>query len=364
MRSEPDIPDLNPFPPLVRRAVVLAGPTASGKSGVALELAEALDGEILSLDSIAVYRDMDIGSAKPSAADRDRVPHHLLDLVPPTEDFSVARYLRAAHRAVRQIEGRGRLPIFVGGTPLFLKGILRGFDPGPPADWEFRERVERDVRRYGIDALRERLRQVDPLAAHRIGPSDTRRMIRALEYVRHTGVPISHRQTQFDRGQPAHACRVFALSHDRQRLHDRINRRVETMFDRGLVEETQGLLRRYGELSRTARQAVGYREVLTWLGRRDETARPHETARRDEAEGPRLARSAEPTTLEQVKRDVATHTRQLAKRQETWFRSLSEIRPIPVAPEDQAEAIAARIADHIGDPGETDRRVGKTAGEV
>lgn len=355
MLSEPDIPDLNPFPPLVRQAVVLAGPTASGKSGVALELAEALGGEILSLDSIAVYRDMDIGTAKPSAADRGRIPHHLLDLVPPTEDFSVARYLRAAHRLVREIEGRRRLPIFVGGTPLFLKGILRGFDPGPPADWEFRERVERDVRRHGIDALRERLRQVDPLAAHRIGPSDTRRMIRALEYVRHTGVPISHRQTQFDRGQPAQACRVFALRHDRQHLHERINRRVETMFGRGLVEETRGLIGRYGELSRTARQAVGYREVLAWLGPRDE------------AEDPMSAPAAEPTTLEQVKRDVAAHTRQLARRQETWFRSLSEIRPIPVAPEETAAAIASRIADRIRDTtgtAETGGRVGKTADDV
>ena len=196
------------FPPVIDRVIVLTGATATGKSEVALQLAELLGGEILSLDSIAVYRGMDIGTAKPDADARCRIPHHLIDLVDPVEEFSVARYLEAAHQKIEEIESRGLRAIFVGGTPMFLKGILRGFDPGPPADWNFRESVESDLRNHGIEALRDRLRQVDPLAAHRIGANDTRRMIRALEVARHTGMPLSHRQTHFERCRDAMTTRA------------------------------------------------------------------------------------------------------------------------------------------------------------
>ena len=290
------------YPPLVDRAVVLTGPTASGKSELGIRLAERIGGEILSLDSIAVYREMDIGTAKPTEADRGRVPHHLIDLVWPTRDFSVACYLKAAHAKVDDLCARGVVPIFVGGTPMFLKGVLRGFDPGPPADWEFRQAVEADLIRFGGEALRERLRQVDPLAAHRIGPNDTRRMIRALEVARYTGQPLSHRQTQFDRGRDADQCRVFALRWQRGELHERINARVESMFAGGLVDEVRGLLQRHGTLSRTASQAVGYRELIEWIEHGGDLA--------------------------EVQQAVAAHTRQLARRQETWFRSFSEIRGI------------------------------------
>jgi tRNA dimethylallyltransferase len=290
------------FAPLVGEVIVITGATASGKSAVALELAERLDAEILSLDSIAVYRGMDIGTAKPSPADRARIPHHLLDLVAPDQDFSVACFLKAAHEAIAEIRSRGREAIFVGGTPMFLKGVLRGFDPGPPADWEFREAVEHDVSQHGLQALYDRLRQVDPLAAHRIAPTDKRRMIRALEVARHTGVPLSHRQTQFDQGRSAGECRVFAIHWPREQLHQRINCRVGQMFDAGLVDEVRGLLAKHGSLSRTAAQAVGYREVIDWLQTGD----------------------ALEATIEQV----AAHTRQLARRQETWFRSFSEVRQL------------------------------------
>lgn len=310
------------FPPLVDDAIVLTGPTASGKSSVAIALAERIDGEVLSLDSIAVYRGMDIGTAKPSAADRKRVPHHLIDLVEPTEDFSVACYLRAAHAKVQEIRQRNRVAIFVGGTPMFLKGILRGFDPGPPADWEFRNAVEADIESHGIEALRERLRQVDPLAAHRIAPNDTRRMIRALEVARLTGVPISHRQVQFDRTRDAAECNVFALAWPRDQLHQRINRRVEQMFQQGLIDEIRRLRSQHGELSRTASQAVGYREVLEG----DPSGMP----------------------IANIMDEVAAHTRQLARRQETWFRSFSEIRPLAVQEPLHPETIAAEIESILG----------------
>ena len=305
------------FPPLVDDAIVLTGPTAAGKSSIAMALADRINGEIISLDSIAVYRGMDIGTAKPSMADRKRVPHHLVDLVEPTEEFSVACYLREAHAKVREIHRRGRAVIFVGGTPMFLKGVLRGFDPGPPADWDFRKAVESDVQAYGVDALRERLRQVDPLAEHRIGPNDTRRMIRALEVARQTGTPISHRQVQFDHAKDRSDCNVFSLLWPRDQLHARINRRVAEMFESNLIDEVRGLLDRHGGLSRTASQAVGYREVLQWLG--GETSR------------------------DVLEAEVGAHTRQLARRQETWFRSFSEIRAIPVDEPLPAEAIADRI---------------------
>ncbi|TWU60416.1 IPP transferase [Rubripirellula tenax] len=311
------------FESLAAQAIVLAGPTASGKSALGIELARLVNGEILSLDSIAVYRGMDIGTAKPTAAEQSAVPHHLIDLVEPTEEFSVVRYLRAAHAAVADVRSRGRTPIFVGGTPMFLKGVLRGFDPGPPADWEFREAVEADLQAHGVDALRDRLQQVDPLAAHRIGKNDARRMIRALEVARSTGQPISHRQIQFDRPIAASKCRVVALGWPRKMLHERIAARVEAMFCGGLVAEVQGLLDRHDELSRTAAQAVGYREVIDHLKRG--------------------------TRIEETITYVATHTRQLAKRQESWYRSFSEIRRIEVDESFDVVGVANRIVDQFAE---------------
>jgi len=312
---------LDSFPSLVGRAIVLTGPTASGKSSVAVELAERIEAEIISLDSIAVYREMDIGTAKPDDEQQSRVPHHLIDRVDPNQQFSVACYLQAAHAAVEDIEGRGRRVIFAGGTPMYLKGILRGFDPGPPADWEFRQAVERDVEKHGLAALWQRLQQVDPLAAHRIDPSDMRRMIRALEVAHLTGQPISHRQTQFDRRYDAEQCNVFHFSWNRTTLHQRIDRRVDQMFATGLVDEVKQLLKRWGSLSRTASQAVGYREVLQHL--EDET------------------------DLTQTVDEVAAHTRQLARRQETWFRSFHEIRSIQLDEPLDPAAIAERIASEL-----------------
>jgi tRNA dimethylallyltransferase len=222
---------------------------------------------------------------------------------------------------VADINQRGKRAIFVGGTPMFLKAILRGFDPGPPADWKFREAVEADTQRYGVDALRERLRQVDPVAAHRIGTNDVRRMIRALEVARFTGQPLTHRQLQFDRTRSPEECLVFAMQVPRGQLHARINARVDAMFDMGLVDEVQGLLERYAALSRTASQGVGYRELIAYFEQGGDVAT--------------------------VRKEIATHTRQLAKRQETWFRSFSEIRPVPAADPINAASIAKHLAGLI-----------------
>ena len=271
----------------------LTGATATGKSQIGLSLAQRIDAEIVSLDSMAVYQGMDIGTAKPSRDDRKAVPHHLLDLVSPAESFSLSEYLSAAHQVVSDLRKGNKKVLFVGGTPLYLKALLRGVCEGPPADEDFRREVEAEVDRIGLAALRQRLEQVDPLSATKLHPNDKRRMIRALEVYKITGVPISHYQTQFEEQSSQRCPSVFVLSRERGALHQRINQRVDNMFERGFVGEVQGILDRYGQFSQTAIQGVGYREVLHHLnGKMD----------------------LDPT-IEQTK----ARTRKFARRQETGF---------------------------------------------
>jgi tRNA dimethylallyltransferase len=249
---------------------------------------------------MSVYRGMDIGTAKPSPAERALIPHHLLDIVDPSQDFSLAEFVTLAHETVRDIRSRGREVLLVGGTPLYLKSLLRGLYQGPPPDWEFRRAIEEEIKQVGLGSLRERLEMVDPLSAQKLHPNDQRRMIRALEVYRLTGQPISHQQVQFEDGQPPGQCKVFCLAWPREELHQRIDARVERMFAAGLVDEVRQLLADYGSLSRTASQAVGYREVLEHLHGKFKLA----------------------AAVERVKH--ATH--QFARRQETWFRGLIECR--------------------------------------
>ena len=296
-----------------RDAWFLTGATASGKSSVALELAARLNAEILSLDSMAVYRGMDIGTAKPSAADQQAVPHHLIDLVDPAEDFSLAQYLASAERAIREIESRGKLPLFVGGTPLYLIAMLRGVEAGPPPDWEFRQHLQDVAAAEGNEAVHQRLQAVDPPTAERLHPADLRRVIRALEIHAATGRPMSESEQHFSQPIPQDQCRVFLLDWPRDELNQRINERVDAMFAAGWVEEVRQL-KSAGPLGRTASQAVGYRQILEFL----------------DAGG----------DLPQLVRDVQTTTRRFAKRQRTWFRSLGECRPIPMARSRSAAEIA------------------------
>lgn len=306
------------FPP-IRDCWFVTGPTASGKTQVGIALARRLQAEILSLDSMAIFRGLDIGTAKPTAADRAAVPHLLLDLASPDEDFSLVDYLVAAHAAVEEVRRRGRIPLFVGGTPLYLKALLRGLCEGPPADWDFRRAVEAEVREVGTEALHQRLQLVDPLSAAKLHPHDLRRIVRALEVHHLTGRPLSHQQTQFDELLGDTGCRVLALEWPRAVLHRRIEERVEQMFAAGLVDEVRGLLARYGQLSRTASQAVGYREVAEYLAGKG--------------------------TWEETVALVQARTRQFARRQETWFRSLAEIRRLPLQEGESADAIAGRMVE-------------------
>ncbi len=302
----------------VRDCWYLTGATASGKTRVGIELAKLLNAEIVSLDSMSVYREMNIGTAKPSTEQRAEVPHHLLDVVAPDEEYSLSQYIRDAHRVIGEIRSRGREVLFVGGTPLYLKALLRGVYPGPPADWEFRDQIEAELETVGVEALHARLEQVDPLAAAKLHPNDKRRIIRALEVYKQTGRPLSHEQTHFD-DVPHEQCKAFVMAWPRPTLHLRVEARVERMFQIGLVDEVKGLLDRYGDLGRTAAQAVGYREVIEFL------RNGHDL----------------PTVIEQVQ----ARTRQFARRQETWFRSLAECEFIPLDQEPDPKEFANRIIE-------------------
>jgi tRNA dimethylallyltransferase len=232
-------------------------------------------------------------------------------------EYSVAQYVDAAAAAVAEIRSRGKEPLFVGGTPLYLKSLLRGMFDGPPADWQMRREIEQELEQVGQPALYDRLVQIDPVAASNIHPHDKRRLIRALEVHRATGQPISHQLLLFEEGRPAEECRVFVLRRPRDELHGRIEERVRAMVRAGLVEEIRHLTS-VRELGRTARQAVGYRQALNYL-------------------------AGEYDHDEMVAR-ITYRTRRFAKRQGTWFRSLSECRFIDIVGEVDAEAVGARIA--------------------
>ncbi len=287
------------FPPL-ENCRFLTGPTGSGKTAAGVELAQKTGAEIISMDSMALYRGMDIGTAKPTAVERAAVPHHLIDVIEPHEEYSVAQYVAAAHEKVAEIRARGREVLFVGGTPLYLKALLRGLFKGPPADAAFRQQLHEEAARHAPGRLHNRLAQVDPAAAERLHPNDTRRIIRALEVYEKTGELMSDWQQQFNKLPEETGNRVYVLDWPRHELNERIDRRVDAMFAAGLVEEVRALMTRDPPLSKTARQAVGYREVI------------------EHFEGVR--------GLDETMALVKQHTRQLAKRQSTWFRGLPESR--------------------------------------
>jgi tRNA dimethylallyltransferase len=302
---------------ILRKCWFLAGPTAVGKSDVGVELSRRIDAEIVSLDSMSLYRGMDVGTAKPSLELRRRVPHHLIDVVEPHEEFSVAQYVDAAAAVSQQIVARGGVPLFVGGTGLYLRSLLRGVFEGPSADPAIRNQLQADAARVSPDELHERLKCVDPAAAARLHPNDVRRVIRALEVHAQTGLALSQFQQQVPRPPEERPQNVFWLAPPRAWLHERINRRVEIMLADGLLEEVQRLLAAPRPLSRTARQALGYQEAIDHLEGRISLA---ETLTR-----------------------IQTRTRQFAKRQHTWFRHLEECRPVEITGTETLADLADRL---------------------
>lgn len=308
---------------LLTRCWFLCGPTASGKTAVSLELAGHLNAEIVALDSMTLYRGMTIGTAKPAPEELLRVPHHLIDLIDPHEEFSLAEYLEAAAAACHEILSRGRRPLFVGGTGLYLRGVLRGIFNGPAADWEIRRELEEQSQRDGLIALHAELQRIDPVTAARLHPNDVRRVIRAIEVFRLTGAPLSALQEQPPRPLSERTPHVYWLSPPRDWLYQRINMRVRQMFQQGLLDEVRNLMQLPNPPGTTARQGLGYKEVIEWL----ESGSPG---------GPDP--SADLIEL------IQTRTRQFAKRQHTWFRNLEECTPIAITGDESPEELAARLA--------------------
>lgn len=298
--------------------ILIAGPTAVGKSAVALCLAEQLGGEIITVDSMQVYRGLDLGTAKPSAAERARVPHHLIDVADLTEAFDAAQFVCLARRAVPEIQQRGRVPILCGGTGFYLKAFLEGLGEAPPADPALRAELEATP----LPELLAELARRDPATAERIDRQNPRRVIRAVEVIRLTGKAFSVQRALWKQSGAVGADArptAFGLSRAPDDLRRRIDTRVDEMFARGLVEETRRLLEQGLKQNPTAMQAIGYRQVVAHL-----------------ESGLSLAE-----TIELVKR----RTRQFARRQMTWFRRQLPLEWIPL----EATALASATAAHIVD---------------
>ncbi len=304
--------------------LVIVGPTGSGKSQLALKVAETLGGEIVQADAFTVYRGLDIGTDKPDPESRARVPHHLLDIADPRERFSAGEFLRAADEAIAGIAARGHVPVVAGGTHFYVRALLLGLFPSPPTDAEIRRRLEAE---WEADpaALAARLAAVDPEAARRIPPADRQRILRALEVHELTGVPLTEHWRRQETA-PRYRAILVAPQRERAELYARIETRVDRMFTSGLVQEVESLLASGVPSSSHAMKAIGYREVA------------------DHLEG-RLP-------LEEAVRLTKVATRHLAKRQITWLRHMKEGPVHPVQPAEHggvAEVLTIWRTRHEGD---------------
>lgn len=277
---------------------ILTGPTASGKTGVGFSVAQRISSEIISADSMLIYRGMDIGTAKPSLSLRNRVSHHLIDIIDPWESYSVGRYVKDIEGVISNLSNRNRNFLVVGGSPLYIKSIVDGIFNGPEADWSIREELKKLATEKGNLFIHDILKRIDPVAAQRLHPNDLRRVIRAIEVYKKTSTQISSLYGQNRRGR-RHKFRIICIARSKEERYRRIDSRVEVMFKKGLVEEVRSLLDDTRGISRQARQALGYKEVIRYL------------------EGK--------CTLNDAKEMIKINTRRFSKRQMTWFRSFSNV---------------------------------------
>jgi tRNA dimethylallyltransferase len=303
--------------------IVLVGPTATGKSSIALALAERVGGEIIAADSMQVYRGLDIGTAKPSADERRRVPHHLLDLMDPDQSFTAADYVKLASAAIADIRTRGRLPIIVGGTGLYIRALFRGLLDGPGETTSLRATLYQEAARVGNAILHQRLDAIDSEAAAAIHPNDLFRVVRALEVTAVSGRPISTLRAEARRTHrpvPGPVLK-FGLERDRQELYQRIETRVEAMMDQGLLREVKGLLDRGYCATLRPLQAIGYRHMIKYLSGQ--------------------------TSLDDAVALLKRDTRRYAKRQLTWFRHEDDIEWLSVEGSGVSERILHLLVERI-----------------
>lgn len=309
----------------MKSVIVIAGPTASGKTRLSIELAKKLDGEIISADSMQVYRHMDIGTAKPDREEMSGIRHYLIDEVPPDKEFSVAKFQELALKYVSEVLDMGKVPIIAGGTGLYINSLVYNINFSETiSDWELRERLQKEAEEKGNRALYEQLKEIDPEAAARIHENDTKRIIRAIEVYTHTKQPISEHLKQSRLVPPPYRYLVFGLRMDREKLYERINRRVDRMLEKGLVDEVRKLMEMGYEKSTIAMQGLGYKEIVSYL--KGEISL-------DEA-------------VYIIKRD----TRHYAKRQMTWFKRIEGIEWLDVDENKELQDITARIIRIYGNP--------------
>ena len=304
--------------------LVIAGPTAVGKSELALQVAEQLQTEIISADSAQVYRYMDIGTAKPTAEEQNRIKHHLIDLVDPDQPFSVADYQQAANKIIKKLWSAKRLPLMVGGTGLYIRAVTNAYAFGRRgADYSTRENYEQDALRFGLRYLYQKLQDLDPETACKIHPNDQKRIIRALEVYSLEGKPISEQVTQTRMNESPFKTLLFGLTINRVALYERIENRVEKMLEKGFLEEVRSLRNKgFGEAA-PGMQILGYRQLLAYL---------------EGSEG-----------WEDTVAAIKKETRNLAKRQLTWFRREKEIIWIDVKESTAPEEIAKNICKIVKD---------------
>lgn len=280
--------------------VVLTGPTAVGKTKLSIDLAKALGGEIISADSMQVYKHMDIGSAKITEKEMDGVPHHLIDVLSPFEEFHIVRFQELAKKAVEDIYSRGRIPVFVGGTGFYIQAVTKDIDfTEGEEDKEYREELSRLAAEKGNEFLHEMLRNIDPKSAEEIHANNVKRVIRALEFYKENGFPISQHNEEQKQNETPYNLAYFVLNAPRELLYERIDRRVDEMMENGLMEEVQKLKNMGCRRDMTSMQGLGYKEILSFL----------------EGDVP----------LEEAVRILKRDTRHFAKRQLTWFRRESDV---------------------------------------
>jgi len=304
-------------------AIFLMGPTASGKTALSVKLAQALGGEIISVDSALVFRGMDIGTAKPTLEERGGIPHHLIDILDPSESYSTGQFRTHALTLMDAITRRGKIPILVGGTLLYFNALLNGLAVLPEANPEIRAKLDKDLEQIGKDALHQRLADIDPEAAARIHPNDPQRIQRALEVYEISGKPLS---SFFNEAQgedlPYQKIKLIIAPPDRKILHDIIAQRFRAMLEQGFIEEVETLYRR-GDLTEKmpSLRSVGYRQVWAYLQGKD----THET----------------------MTEKAIIATRQLAKRQFTWLRRVTDATSFQTGQADLLEKVVAEINSDI-----------------